>query len=184
MKRRDALRSLALITGGLVLVPACDFSKDDILSAYKNLKITTSQQKLLGQISDTLIPGGYLKGASDLSVQDFVLVMVNDCVDAEGQKSFSDGLLAFDQYSKKSVGKVFDKLEVPQREQVLKIGLASEIEEEKTIREFLNTTKRFTIQGFMMSEYIMTNVKPYSLIPGDYNGEVLITNLKTEKING
>ncbi|SDY48397.1 Gluconate 2-dehydrogenase subunit 3 [Rhodonellum ikkaensis] len=184
MKRRDALRSLALITGGLVLVPACDFSKDDILSAYKNLNVTTSQQKLLAQIADTIIPAGYIKGASDLAVQDFILVMVNDCVDSEGQKSFSDGLSAFDAFSKKSGGKVFDKLEVPQREQVLKTVLASEGEEDKTIRAFLNTTKRFTIQGFMMSEYIMTNVKPYSLIPGDYNGEVLIADLKSEKING
>ncbi len=184
MNRRDALRNLALITGGLVLVPSCDFGKEDILSAYQNLQITPSQQKLLSQIADTIIPAGYIKGASDLAVQDFILVMVNDCMDPENQKSFSNGLSNFDAYSEKSGGKVFDKLDVPQREQVLKTGLATEAEEEMEIRSFLDTTKRFTIQGFLMSEYMMTGVNPYSLIPEKYNGEVLIADLKTEKLNG
>jgi hypothetical protein len=184
MKRRDALRNLALITGGLVLVPSCDFGKEEILSAYQNLNVTPSQQKLLAQISDTIIPAGYLKGASDLAVQDFILVMVNDCVDPESQESFSNGLSKFDAYSKKAGGKVFDKLDVQQREQVLNTGLATEVEEEKDIHQFLNTTKRFTIQGFLMSEYMMKDVKPYSLIPEKYNGQALIADLKTENING
>lgn len=184
MKRRDALRNLALITGGLVLVPSCDFGKEDILTAYQNLQVTPSQQILLAQIADTIIPAGYIKGASDLAVQDFILVMVNDCVDKEGQEAFTKGLSNFDSFSKKTGGKTFDKLEVPQREQVLKTGLTSEGDGENDIRQFLNTTKRFTIQGFMMSEYMMSDVKPYSLIPEKYNGEVLIADLKTEKING
>jgi hypothetical protein len=191
MNRRDALRSLALITGSLVLVPSCDFSKEDILAAYQNLQITPSQQQLLKDIAGTIIPGGNIKSAADLDVQDFILVMVNDCVDAEGQKSFMQGLQGFDDFSKKTGGSSFSKLDQAGREAVVKAALAIEVpvdakieESDKATKEFIGIAKRFTVQGFMMSEYIQTEVKPYSLIPGDYKGSVLISDLKPERING
>jgi hypothetical protein len=184
MKRRDALRSLALLTGGLVLVPSCDFSKEDILSAYQNLQITPSLKQLLADIADTIIPPGNIKGASDLSVQDFILVMVNDCVDENGQQSFMKGLQGFGDFSKKTKGQAFSNLDTGLKEELILAGLTTEDEKEKDIRSFLGNTKRFTIQGFMLSEYMQTEVKPYSLIPGDYQGEVLIADLKTERING
>jgi hypothetical protein len=183
MKRRDALRSLALLTGGLVLVPSCDFSKEDILSAYQKLQITPSLSELLAQIADTIIPSGKIKGAKDLSVQDFILVMVNDCVDEEGQKSFMAGIQGFEAFSESSAGKAFSKLEVSQRESLLQTGLALEDEKQKHIKDFLSMAKRFTVQGFMLSEYIQTEVKPYSLIPGEYK-DVLIADLKPERIHG
>lgn len=184
MKRRDALRNLALITGGLVLVPSCDFSKEDILSAYKNLDITPTLKQLLAEIADTIIPSGNLKGAADIEVQDFILVMVNDCIDEDGQKAFMKGLQGFEAFSKKTAGNAFSKLSSSEKEKLILDGLASEAEDQKDTKTFLGMTKRFTVQGFMMSEYIQTEVKPYSLIPGDYQGEVLIADLKTDKING
>lgn len=184
MKRRDALRSLALLTGGLVLVPSCDFSKEDILAAYHNLQITPSLKQLLADIADTIIPPGEIKGASDLSVQDFILVMVNDCMDENGQQSFMNGLKGFEDFSKKKTGNTFSKLETVQKEELLLTGMTTDAEAERDIRSFLGTAKRFTIQGFMLSEYIQTEVKPYSLIPGDYQGEVLIKDIKTDRIHG
>ncbi|MCH6201795.1 gluconate 2-dehydrogenase subunit 3 family protein [Aquiflexum sp. LQ15W] len=191
MKRRDALRSLALITGGLVLVPSCDFSKEDILSAYQNLQITPSLQQLLKEIAGTIIPGGDIKSAAEIEVQDFILVMVNDCIDAGGHKSFMQGLQGFEDFSKKSGGSAFSKLDQAGRKAVVKAALEVEVatdakpeDPQKATKEFIAMAKRFTIQGFMMSEYIQTQVKPYSLIPGDYQGAVLISDLKHERING
>ncbi|WP_373400548.1 hypothetical protein V8V91_13560 [Algoriphagus halophilus] len=48
----------------------------------------------------------------------------------------------------------------------------------------MNTTKRFTIQGYMASEYIQSEIMPYSLIPGAYNGSVLISDIQKPRING
>jgi hypothetical protein len=183
MKRRDALRSLAILTGGLVLVPSCDFSKEDILSAYQKLQITPSLSELLAQIADTIIPAGKIKGAKDLSVQDFILVMVNDCIDEEGHKTFMAGIQGFDEFSKTNAGKSFSKLDAAERESLIKTGLALEDESQKHIKDFLSTAKRFAVQGFMLSEYIQTEVKPYSLIPGEYK-DVLIADLKPERIHG
>jgi hypothetical protein len=49
---------------------------------------------------------------------------------------------------------------------------------------FLSSVKRFTIQGYMASEYIQTEIIPYSLIPGEYNGAVLISDLQKTRVNG
>lgn len=184
MHRREALRSLALLTGGAVLIPSCNFEKEDILAAYSNLQVTPSLQTLLVQVADTIIPPGKIKGAADLAIQDFILVMVNDCADKNQQQQFTEGLQQFNAFSKKSSGSVFSKLEQEAKEKVVTEGLATANEDQKAIRDFLLLTKRFTIQGFMMSEYIMTEIKPYNIIPGNYNGAVLISSISNEKIDG
>lgn len=184
MNRRVALRHLALISGGLALVPSCDFSSDDILSAYNKLKVTVSQKALLGEISNTIIPAGEIKGALDLEVPDFILVMVNDCMTAEQQLQFTAGLAAFPEYVKSETGSSFSKLSNKGKEEIILSGTQLEGEENKALSFFLNTSKRFTIQGYMASEYIQTEVIPYSLIPGEYNGAVLISDLQKVHING
>lgn len=190
MNRRHALRHIALISGGLALIPSCDFSKDDILAAYKNLKVTTSQKALLAAISDTIIPAGEIKGALDLEVPDFILVMVNDCFTKENQEKFTAGLIAFPDYVQKTAGKKFDSLSTKEKEELILNGTklegddTPEGKERGNLSYFLNSTKRFTIHGYMASEYIQTEIIPYSLIPGEYNGAVLISDLQKPRING
>lgn len=190
MNRRHALRHIALISGGLALIPSCDFSKEDILAAYQKLKVTISQKALLGAISDTIIPAGEIKGALDLDVADFILVMVNDCFTAENQEKFMAGLSAFPDYVNQTLGKKYEALSVKEKEQLILDAAkleGNDTEEGKrnaAIAYFVNSTKRFTIQGYMASEYIQTEIIPYSLIPGEYNGAVLITDLQKPRING
>jgi hypothetical protein len=190
MNRRHALRHIALISGGLALIPSCDFSKEDILSAYENLKINTSQKDLLAAISDSIIPAGEIKGALDLEVVDFILVMVNDCYTLENREKFTAGLNAFPDYVKTSAAKNFESLTSKEKVDLILQGISLEEDESLEgkkrgeISYFLNTIKRFTIQGYMASEYIQTEIIPYSLIPGEYNGAVLISDLQKPRING
>lgn len=190
MNRRHALRHIALISGGLALIPSCDFSKEDILAAYQNLKVTPTLKTQLGAISDTIIPAGEIKGALNLEVHDFILVMVNDCFTKENQEKFSTGLLAFADYVKDASGKKFEWLSAKEKEQLLlDMGKltgdeSEEGKQKEALAYFVNTAKRFTIQGYMASEYIQTEIIPYSLIPGEYNGAVLISDLQKPRING
>lgn len=184
MNRRIALKHLALISGGLVMIPSCDFSSDDILAAYENLKVTASQNKLLGEISNTIIPAGEIKGALDIEVPDFILVMVNDCMTSENQTLFTTGLAAFPEYVKNTAGKKYDKLSTKEKEELILAGTKLEGDENMALTYFLNSTKRFTIQGYMASEYIQSEIMPYSLIPGEYNGAVFISDLQKPRING
>jgi hypothetical protein len=199
MERREALKALALITGGAVFVPSCNFLKEDILIAYKNLQVTPSLQTLLASVSDTIIPASTIKGAAEINVQDFILVMVNDCMATEDQQSFMLGLSSFNDYSKKVGDKSFSRLTPGEKATVVEVGLAQKFESEevpadeeakiehenqKAVLEFLKITKRFTTQGFMMSQYIMTEIKPYKMIPGEYKGAVLVSDIKKEIIHG
>lgn len=202
MDRREVLKALAILTGGAVLVPSCNFLKEDILLAYKNLQVTPSLLKLLGEIADTIIPAGTIKGATDINVQDFILVMVNDCSNPDEQKIFMQGLSSFNDYSKKTGDKSFSKLSPEEKAKVAEAALAikndaeektSENESEeaklerenlKAVGEFLKVTKRYTIQGFMVSQYIQTEIKPYQMIPGEYKGAVLLSDVKKEVIHG
>lgn len=190
MNRRIALRHLALISGGLALIPSCDFSTEDILAAYDNLKVSSTQKHLLGAISDAIIPAGELKGALELEVHDFILVMVNDCMSVANQKLFSAGLSDFPAFVKKQTGKTFEDLSVREKEDLIQAGLDLEIDEGKENKKdvalsyFLNTTKRLTMQGYMASEYIQTEIIPYSLIPGPYNGAALLSETQKPRING
>jgi hypothetical protein len=191
MNRRHALRHIALISGGLALIPSCDFSKEDILAAYENLKITATQKALIASISDSIIPAGEIKGALDLAVPDFILVMVNDCFTKENQEKFTAGLEAFPDYAEKTTGKKFADLSGKEKETFLLQGLAvtgdENTPEGKVLTQvgyFLSSIKRFTIQGYMASEYIQTEIIPYSLIPGEYNGAVLIADIQNTRVNG
>ena len=41
---------------------------------------------------------------------------------------------------------------------------------ENQLPAFYSIAKRHTIRGYLSSEYIMTNVLVYNMIPGRYNG--------------
>ena len=183
MDRRLALKQLALFTGGFMALPSCDFSRGSVLAAYEKLQITEAHRSLLAKVVETLLPGGDIVGAKELDMQDFVLVMANDCLDEEYQSQFVSGLKNFDQYIRKEFGNSFEKMDQETAEKSL-MAIAEAEDENREIEElkyFLNTTKIFTLQGYLSSEYFMTEVMPYQMIPGGFQGEKLID--PTEKIN-
>jgi hypothetical protein len=108
----------------------------------------------------------------------------------ENQRLFSSGLGAFPDYAKTKTGKKYDKLSAKEKEDLIQTGIdlkpedTPEGENDKAISYFLNTTKRLTMQGYMASEYIQTEIIPYSLIPGPYNGASLISESQNPRING
>ena len=120
MDRRIALKQLAVITGGLMVFPSCDFSREKILAAYEKLQINEEHKVLLSKVVETILPGGEIKGAKELNMQDFVLVMANDCLDDEKRENFTKGLKHFDSYVQKEFGKRFVKMEQSEAEEIFK----------------------------------------------------------------
>lgn len=183
MDRRLALKQLALFTGGLMAFPSCDFSRENVLAAYEKLQVTDAHQDLLAKVVETILPGREIKGAKELNMQDFVLVMANDCLAEEDQSRFIKGLKNFNAYVKKQSGSSFEKLdqETAERSFTHIVDSEDKSEEMEGLKYFLNTTKRFTLQGYLSSQYFMTEVMPYNMVPGGFQGERLID--PTEKIN-
>src|SRR5690606_4695719 len=165
MDRRLALKQLALLTGGIMAFPSCDFSRDNVLAAYEKLQVTDGQRNLLAKVVETILPGGDIVGARELNTQDFVLVMANDCLGEEDQSRFIKGLKNFDSYVKKQSGGNFEKMDQATAETSFMNIVTSEDKsgEMEELKYFLNTTKRFTLQGYLNSEYFMTEVMPYNM---------------------
>lgn len=177
MDRRSAMKQLAMLTGGVVLIPACDFSEESILKAYQNLKITASQKELLTKVIHTIFPGKVLKPGEEVQLPDFVLVMCNDCLDDTQQETFVTGLQQWETFTKKHFGSAFSKMDPAQSEDSLRNTLAMDGDvEAATAKGFISTTKRFALQGYLSSEYFMTEIKPYELVPARFYGSKKIEN--------
>lgn len=184
MNRRSALKQAALIMGGIAFIPSCSFDSERVSIALKNLNIKARHEKLLTEIVETIIPATDIPGAKDLNVHEFVLVMVDDCLDKGNQDIFVKGLDQFENFTGQRYGKSFSKGTQAEREEMLRHIEEQEESGETTafnqqeIKAFLDRTRQFTIQGYMSSEYVMTEVVPYQLVPGHFKGCVPVEQAK------
>jgi len=180
MKRRVALKNLGLISSGIFLLPQCNFSDEKVLIILNKLDINVEQENVLKAISETLIPEDELPGASTLKAHNFVWIMVDDCFSKKEQLSFINGLDQFQKFVTNKSDKSFSKL-IAQEKLDLLNELYHKTDLENDLHSFLQATKNLTIQGYMLSEYIMTELMPFQLVPGSY--ELCKSIDKTKKIN-
>ena len=187
MNRRKALKILGILSGGIVLLSSCDFSKEKVSLVLNKLNITSSQENLMKELVATIIPDGEISGAEKLMVHDFVWIMVDDCLEADQQDSYLKGLENFDTDIKKLEGKTF--LSLVEEDRVNVLGLIEASKEKsldnisKDLINFVEISKYFAILGYMQSEYIMTDIMPYSLVPGTYGACESIDNSKRINVN-
>ena len=192
MNRRTALKNLGLLTGGFILLPSCNFSKEKVTIILNKLQITAKEEALVKEIVATIIPEGEIPGAKSLEVHNFVWVMVDDCLSIEKQTSFMNGLKLFDTKVNDISGNSFSKLPENKRITVLKDLLNANIEKGdhskksniEDIQNFIKTTKYYTGFGYMQSKYIMTKIMPYQLVPGTYGTCDTIETNKRINVNG
>ena len=192
MNRRVAIKSLGMFTSGMILLPSCDFSEEKVSLALHKLQITSEQEKLLKDLVGTIIPEGEIPGAGSLEVHNFVWIMIDDCFDGEKQKSFLTGLDLFATVVKNDQSKSFSDLKQEDRltllENILKKrskdGVNESNYDDEAVHYFLNTTKNYTIWGYMQSKYIMTEIMPYELVPGSFDNCRTIDNNKRINVNG
>ena len=193
MDRRTALKNVAFITGGVTLLARCGFGDERLPIALKNLNVTIGQEDLLKEIVATIIPETDTPGAAALEVHNFVWVMADDCMKKEDQDRFMRGISGFNKLLKHDRDVSFEEVKPENRQETLEYISSLETYtdpvdsegnpeyEAEAVRFFLSVVKNITIQGFMQSEYIMTEVMPYKLVPGPMPG--CIDNEPGKKIN-
>ena len=195
MNRREIIKQLALLTGGIVLVPSCDFSRKEVVHAYNKFELSEESKAILEKICNTIIPSDdQHPGAEELAISDFVLVMIDDCYSPDNQKRFVNGLQRFDTYAFEQTRQNFLSMSPYHATELLQNILDhppsddqdahAEISNFEDVRYLVQTTKNLTIQGFLVSEYIMTQVMPYQLVPGPFQGKVLLSENEKINING
>lgn len=165
MQRRTALKSLSVAFGGLVSLPAwascwtpASIGNDNSLSA--------SDEAILAEIVETIIPETKTPGAKSLKVHQFALRMINDCYGEAAQRSLQQGLAKTDELAKQINSKSFVECDAQQRKNIVlqlsKADVAS--------KKFVEMIKSLTIRGYTNSEYYMVNVQKYVMAPGFYHG--------------
>jgi hypothetical protein len=169
IQRREAIKQLFCITAGMALIPSCmnDRSKSGIL--LSKITISAAEEDMLTELCETILPKTSTPGAKDISSHLFVLKMVDDCRKKEDQDRFISGMKAFQERWKSTAGKDFVGSTMDQRNTVL-ASILAEKDEESDLKYFFKTVKGLTIQSYTASEFFMTKVQVYELVPGRYHG--------------
>jgi hypothetical protein len=168
MQRRALLKNFLVVAAGTVVIPACMNDTTAASIPLKHIKISGADEARLAEISETLIPKTAIPGAKDVYTHLYALRMIDDCYDKEKQEQFVSGLRDIDKLSKKKFDATFQKSTPAQRE-----ALLSELDGRKKgddLYDFYQMAKALTINGYMTSKYVMTNITKYELVPGRYNG--------------
>ena len=167
MNRRVVIRNMALAVTGLVLLPGCDLSTKEAAAQELHPSLSPSQEGLLADVVDTIIPSTDTPGAKDLNVHLFVQKLMADCYEKEAQLNFVKGLDALKTKAKKKYGKAFGACNTAERIALLQ---GMEQSSEPSENEFYKLVKGLTVRGYMNSEYVMMNLTNYQAVPGHYYG--------------
>ena len=173
MNRRLAVKNLAWLAGAATLLPSClsQTQRDQQASvALKHVAVSASQEKLLAEVCETIIPKTDTPGAKDLGLHRYVLKMLDDCTPKKEQDAFVAGLGQLDEASQRQHGQAFGASTPAQR-----LALLQRIEQQPQrfaaeLASFGNTVRQLTIDGYTNSKYFMTKQVVYELVPGRYNG--------------
>ncbi|WP_437919122.1 gluconate 2-dehydrogenase subunit 3 family protein [Sphingobacterium sp. LRF_L2] len=157
MNRRLAIKQLFVLAGGMMIATSCSTGGDTASIALHTIKLTASDEKLLSELVEAILPKTDSPGGKELNLHLFVMKMVDDCQSPEDQKAFLDGL--------KEVSKLSGK---PATE------LVAYLNSRPADDLFVKILKQRTIQGYLNSEYVMKNKLKYELIPGRYDGAVKV----------
>ncbi|HZH64264.1 MAG TPA: gluconate 2-dehydrogenase subunit 3 family protein [Flavisolibacter sp.] len=176
MQRRTLLKQLVFITGGVALLPSCLQNRSKASILLKDMSIDGDQEKLLAELSETIIPVTDTPGAKDISAHLFTLMMVDDCYKKEDQQKFMAGLKDFEAKTKKDFSKSYVDLSPAEKEKLLR-ELEAAKDRKDDLSYFYATTKKLTIQAYTTSKYYLTKVQVYELVPGRYHGCVPVKKI-------
>lgn len=177
MKRRTAIRNVVLVAAGAAFLKSCGEKPATI--TLDHIPLTGSQQDLLNELTEAILPKTDFVGAKDLQTTEFILTMVDDCASPEDQKKFADSMNAFDEACKAKVGDRFADCSADQRKQFLTLieGDKEKKELPADVVEFYRQIKGATIRNFTSSEPFYSQVRGITtLIPPKFQACVPVTN--------
>jgi hypothetical protein len=182
MERRTALKQLVLLTGTVMLLPACVKNERKVSIALKNLSLSGDQEELLAEITDAIIPATETPGAKELNIHRFIMRMMDDCAEPEAQQIFSNGLKEFEDLFKEQMETSFmeatseERLRFLKELDKIKQGKGNDEEKKKPVIAFYGMMKDLTVRGYMTSESVMTNQLYFKMVPGKFTGCVEVKN--------
>lgn len=172
MNRRGLLKRLAMVSGGLAVLPPWAIAWEP--DQFNHSRIFTKPEQMgIAAVADTIIPSGKDPGALDVGVDKFLVKLFEDCYEPEVQDNISRQLAALDIAAKDQHQLLYGQCSQPQREALL---LALSQSANKQEKEFFDLIKSETIRGYSTSKTVMVNYLKYKVVPGHYHGCVTVNN--------
>lgn len=170
MQRRTLIKNLLIIAGGVVVLPSCRNEAEEPSIPLKHLKLTGSDEKLVAELGESLLPASNIPGAKDTYTHLYALKILDDCYEKKDQDQFLSGLKQIDELAKKKFDKRFVAAAPAQRGELLaELETRKKAESKEDIDVCYATLKNLTVRGYLTSQYVMTNVLKYELVPGRYH---------------
>ncbi len=163
MNRREVIRNVALMLGGAFSAPTLMAMDNWENSSKTNLNINSfslseSQQKIIAEIAELIIPKTDTVGAKDVGVPAFIEMMLRDCYKTPEHQSFLDGLASMERVK-------FLTLNTDEQRGVLKL-LEQESKKNTKGTTFWRLMKELTLLGYFTSEEGLKASFEYVQIPG------------------
>ena len=174
MNRREAVRRATFLLGGAITFSgfgACN-RLNQFLSSETESKSIPSQESLIAEIADTIIPDNKgIPGAKAAGLGPFIVMMLQDCYTEDIQKHFADGLMKVDEISNVKYNKSLISLTLKEREEIFKLFKAeaqAQITAGASPSHFFHLMYELTCLGYYTSEIGATKALRYVHIPSKY----------------
>lgn len=164
MNRRDLIKNIAIISGGLFI------GSNFLLTSCKNSEagsqvISEDLLKLLDEVAETIIPETETAGAKTTKVAEFINKIFQDIYTDEEQKEFIAALKMINDKAKEKMGDDFVNLSVDK-----KAKLFAEIRNPKD-KGFL-AMYQMVLYSYLTSEKGMKATFRYTPVPGKQVGDI------------
>jgi hypothetical protein len=173
MKRRQAIRHLAIATAAAYLLPQCKPEPTATGPGYSNLPLDADGRKLLDGYLEALLPKAGTGVMTPEATGDFVLAVLNDCHSREDAGKFASGLGELQAHVARQYKSDFGKLTAAQQGEVL-AWLAKPEGLSEPLRFFAETARSLAIEHFTTSEFFLKNVQGWAFAPGYFKGCVAV----------
>jgi hypothetical protein len=94
--RRVAIQQLLLIWAGCTLLPSCLHDEEKVSVPLKLIHIEPADERMLAELTETILPKTDTPGAKDLAAHLFALKMVDVCYTKENQEKYIQGMKDFE----------------------------------------------------------------------------------------
>jgi hypothetical protein len=173
MNRRKAIQRVALMMGGVLAAPLMAGVMGQITNTGESIIVSAEQEAFLAEVADIIIPTTDTPGAKAAGVEKFIVRVMRDCYKKEDQEKFYAGLAKLDADSQAKFGKGFVGLDLPQKNEMVKLSTTTD-------KPFFQRMKELTVTGYFTSEIGATKALEYLPIPGKFEGCIpLKPNQKT-----
>ena len=173
MHRRELLRAFGAATA-LSILPHDAFAAWSRVARAERVTggLNAAHSALVTALADTILPRTDTPSATDVGVPAFIDVYVADYFNEAERAVFLAGLERIDDRSRHFTGRTFADASPEWRGEII---TSIEADDRRTeLGRAYWRVKELTVHGYFTSEPVMKNVLHYEVMPGRFDGDVVV----------